>query len=273
MFDYSIATVMDNSSSNYSLSNLDNYKSIIEDKLDDIIEKYCNLIAEYIIFIIDNTNFKNTNYEKFIIERGFETITHVFKMLLYYSRNLDVAYYHGQKAFYFYVEFIGQISEDKNTFLQLTSRDSTMFVYKKTIFEMNNEVRKNVASLSQENVEQLELLSLISVIIKKTMIFLSKYDAKTLKTNTPIICDKIRKIILKPTGYKILEKLLEFMNKELSREKYIEIIDSFIIQYAKVKPDMQISLTEKMLRDKFDNELFEKKMAESPKNFIKWLLY
>ena len=264
---------MDNSNSNYSLSNLDNYKPIMEDKSPDIIDKYCNLITEYIIFIIDNTNFKNTNYAKFIIERGFETITHVFKMLLYYSRNLDVAYYHGQKAFYFYVEFIGQISEDKNTFLQLTSRDSTMFVYKKTIFEMNNEVRKNIASLSQENVEQLELLSLISLIIKKVIIFLSTNHDKSLKTSAPLICDKIRKIILKPIGYKILEQLLEFMNKELSTEKYIEIIDSFISQYVKLKPDIQNSITEKMLRDKFDNELFEKKMAESPKNFIKWLLY
>ena len=43
----------------------------------------------------------------------------------------------------FYVEFIGQIGDDNNSYLQLNSkRDATFFVYKKTIFELNNEYRK-----------------------------------------------------------------------------------------------------------------------------------
>ena len=54
-----------------------------------------------------------------------------------------MTYFHSQKSFYFYVEFIGQISEDQHSFLHLSSKDASIFVYKKTIFEINDEIIKN----------------------------------------------------------------------------------------------------------------------------------
>ena len=59
-----------------------------------------------------------------------------------YTKNLDLTVYHCKKAYLFYVEFIGQIGDDNNSYLQLNSKDATLFVYKKTIFEINNEYRK-----------------------------------------------------------------------------------------------------------------------------------
>ena len=85
---------------------------------------------------------KSDSFCKFIIQRGLITITNVFNIILFYSKNLDMAYYHSQKAYYFYVEFIGQISEEHNTFLQLSSRDAILFIYKKTIFDIHNECKK-----------------------------------------------------------------------------------------------------------------------------------
>jgi hypothetical protein len=40
------------------------------------------------------------------------------------------------------VEFVGQITEEEKMFLQLTSRDATTYVYKETIFKINNELKK-----------------------------------------------------------------------------------------------------------------------------------
>ena len=48
----------------------------------------------------------------------------------------------SKQAIFYYVEFIGQIGEDSQGFLQLNSKDAILFVYKKTIFDINND-KKN----------------------------------------------------------------------------------------------------------------------------------
>lgn len=131
----------------YSLHNIENYKHDFGSyTIKDILSMYNKLIIEYLNFINDVSKLNASNsiiYNKFIILRGLKTITHVFNTILYYTRNLDMALYYGQKSFYFYVEFITQISGGQS-FLQLTSRDAIIFVYKKSIFEINNEFRKSI---------------------------------------------------------------------------------------------------------------------------------
>ena len=128
---------------NYSLHNNENFKKELEPEISDITKKLSELFIDYFKFIIENIKFKKSNFSRFIITRGLDTIINVFNHILFYTKNLDVTYFHCQKAFYFYVEFIGQISEDEKMFLQLSSRDATTYVYKKTIFEINNETKKN----------------------------------------------------------------------------------------------------------------------------------
>ena len=148
------------------IQNKDNYKSILELNTLEIVDKYSKLVIEYLLFIIENIGSKNSTYSKFIITRGLNTITHVFSSLLYYSNNLDMAYYHSQKSFYFYVEFIGQISEDQHSFLQLSSRDASIFVYKKTIFEIPSET-KNYQDLNQDQnkIQTMEMFDQYKLII------------------------------------------------------------------------------------------------------------
>ena len=123
----------------FSLHNLKNYKEEISYSPKEVINKHNSLIIEYLKFIFENVTLKNMNCYKFIIERGIKTLSHVFNLILYYSKNIDLAFYHGQKAFYYYVEFISQITNVEHKFLQLNSRDAIMFVYKKTIFEIKHE--------------------------------------------------------------------------------------------------------------------------------------
>ena len=148
------------------IQNKENYKSILESNILEIVDKYSKLVIEYLLFIIENIGSKNSTYSKFIITRGLNTITHVFSSLLYYSNNLDMAYYHSQKSFYFYVEFIGQISEDQHSFLQLSSRDASIFVYKKTIFEIPSEI-KNYHDINQHQnkIKTMEMFDQYKLII------------------------------------------------------------------------------------------------------------
>jgi hypothetical protein len=82
----------------------------------------------------------------FIILRGLETTTHVFKYVLLYTQNLEAAFHHAQKSIYYYLEFIAQVAEQRNAFLQLSSRDAITYVYKKTIYLINNLESKKLKS-------------------------------------------------------------------------------------------------------------------------------
>ena len=143
---------------NYSLQNSENYKNETEFNLNDAIEKYSQLIIEYFKFIVDHMKIKKSPLLKFIIIRGLDTITNVFSHILYFTKNTDLTYFHSQKSYYFYVEFVGQISDDEKMFLQLTSRDATTYVYKKTVFDINNELKKLNENVSSEFKVKLDIL-------------------------------------------------------------------------------------------------------------------
>ena len=119
------------------------YESSIIENDKTIRDKYVSLVIEYLI----NIFYKNMS--PFIIIRGLDTITHVFIMLLYYTQHLETAYTYSQKSLYLYIEFIEQIAFDKNSFLQLSSKDAVIYVYKKTLYEI-----KHLYCKKNENIER-----------------------------------------------------------------------------------------------------------------------
>ena len=106
--------------SKFILYSSTNYKLTIENSVSEILNKFVSIILEYMRFISDKVVIKNKNYYTFIFERGIETIIHVFTLIFYYTKNLELTFYHTQKAYYFYIEFIEQISDDNINFLKLT---------------------------------------------------------------------------------------------------------------------------------------------------------
>jgi len=143
--------------SQYSLYNIENYNSNLISTINDILNKYNLLIIEY--FKLNIKGIREWG-------RGLETISHVFEIMLYYTKNLELTYYHSQKAFYFYGEFISQIIEDQNNYLQLSSKDATLFVYKKTIFEINAQIQKGVKILTELDKTKLDILNSYINILK-----------------------------------------------------------------------------------------------------------
>jgi hypothetical protein len=132
----------------YSLNELNNYNKDLTVSVEDVMNKYTELLSLYIQFILDNIKIKKREYAIFIINRGLDTVTNVFTNVLYYTRNLGLAFLHSQKSFFFYVEFISQISEVEKLFLQLSSRDAMIYVYKKTLFDLNRDFVKNIEDVS-----------------------------------------------------------------------------------------------------------------------------
>ena len=197
----------------YSLNNKENYKNNNLFSINDVLNKYNLLIYDYLKFIKEKT--KSISYNKFIIERGLETITHVFNLILYYSNNLDMSYYHSQKSYYFYIEFVEQIRGDQNIFLKLNTKDACMFVYKKTIFEIPSDIK----IYYDDSI--CEILNNYQIIIK---LLISKMNENQLKTIENICNEFIKKI----NG-----ELLNIIKKMIYEIHDIELIYSFIKKYRK----------------------------------------
>lgn len=127
------------------LQNSDNYRNGYSHNTHEIFIKYVSIINEYITQYTENIKIKiaNPSYYIYVFNKGIETLSHIFKIILLYTKNLNITYTQCQKAVYYYIEFMCQIGESTHTFLQLNSKDATLFVYKKTIFELNNEIIKD----------------------------------------------------------------------------------------------------------------------------------
>lgn len=182
---------------NYVLYNTDNYKPLITNSLQEILNKFSEILIEYMRFISEKIKIKNKRHYAFIFERGIETLIHVFSMTFYYTKNLDLTFFHSQKAYYFYIEFIEQISDDNITFLQLSSRDAVVFVYKKTIYDINNDYKKTCVPLTGEETVIMDVLNSYMMIYKKISSYIINnprflFDKKEECINNA--CDKLVQI-------------------------------------------------------------------------------
>jgi hypothetical protein len=181
----------------YALNNVDNYKPIFDCLLQDILTKFVSVIVEYMRFMSEKISMKNKHYYRFIFERGIETLSHVFINILYFTKNLDLSFYHSQKAYYFYIEFIEQISDENVTFLQLSSRDAILFVYKKTIYEINQEYKKTILDPSNEDKATLTAMDFYIAIYKNMLryIFLdSEFNYTNNVEHIGQCCDKFKQL-------------------------------------------------------------------------------
>ena len=152
----------------------------------EIMEKYVSLVVEYTTFIRDKTNILYKKHYPYILARGLDTITDVFIMILFYTKNIELTYYHSQKSFYYYVEFIEQILDVQHTFLHLSSRDASIFVYKKTIYEINQEHRKETENNADDD-ERFKKINAYAQIYKEVPIeILPTFHANIIKMNLTI---------------------------------------------------------------------------------------
>ena len=261
---------------NFALHNTDNFKKSLDYGSSEILMKYNDLITEYLNYFFENNKIKNTNYLKFIVIRGLETINHVFNTLLYYTKNIDVTYINCQKAYYFYIEFIGQILEDNNVFLQLSSKDATMYVYKKTIFEINNEYKQNIMEPNNDELTKINYVT-EHIFLFKSVISKMLNDKNFINdNNNTISISKLNNINNKIIQAKIDVKSISilhlfFDNLILNNDdfnKFYEIINAFFKKINKKQSINLLQIKNKLIHEDFSDVLAD----ESNEKFIAWVL-
>jgi hypothetical protein len=158
----------------------------------EIMEKYVSLIIEYTTFIRDKNNILYKKHYPYILARGLDTISHVFIMILFYTKNIELTYYHSQKSFYYYVEFIEQILDVQHTFLHLSSRDASIFVYKKTIYEINQEHRKETENNAHDDAQFKKINAYAQIYKEVPLELLLTFHTAIIKLNLTI--DQLGKV-------------------------------------------------------------------------------
>ena len=131
-------------------------------------------MEEYIKNINDIFHINNKN-KLYIIIKGIETIFHIYQQIIFYTNNHNLAYYYSHKSIYLYKEYNSQINDDSNSFLNLTTRDAIIYIYKKTIFEIKPTFLKNDETNKQKEI--FDILFLHNNIVKLLLSLLYKeYD-------------------------------------------------------------------------------------------------
>ena len=216
------------------LHNSSNYKHLIENSLSDILNKFVSIIIDFTRFMSEKVTMKNKQYYKFIFEKGIDTLIHVFTIIFYYTKNLELTFYHSQKAYYFYIEFIEQISDDSINFLHLSSRDAIMFVYKKTIFEINNEYRKHMHELTIDEKKLLSSFEIYTNIYKSIFTFIitnNSFDYNNKIDYINMCCNSIKNIsdILNKNKIKTTQLQYIYMFSKLLQDTSIETNNYFYL--------------------------------------------
>ena len=153
------------------LSNTKNYK----DKYDIsnclmYHQRYMEIINVYLEYASENINIQNSIYFTFIIHRGLTSLFHIFHIIFLYTKNIDLTLIHCKKALYYYIEFIGQIGDESHSYLQLNSKDAMLFIYKKTIFEINSEHRTHF-ELDENEKQFMERFTKVNTIANELLIY------------------------------------------------------------------------------------------------------
>ena len=265
-----------------NLLEIKNYKNTIDKLPKKMLNFYIEIINEYLLHAGDNIKLTNQSYYIFVLKRGLATIKHIFNILFLYTKNVDLTLYHCKKAYLYYVEFIGQIGESSNTYLQLNSKDATLFVYKKTLFEINNEFRKSFC-IQEKNKLIYNYLDVSTTVINEIIIYILDNDHMKEDTRISYIM-----YIQKMVG-KILNKFnsinVDMNNKILICETYLYYKNQLALlkltdecKFLNLtllffKKSNSKTITKNIIKKKISSpNILEKLENYTPLKFTNWLL-
>ena len=175
-----------------NISNIDNYRSILNESSYSIFSKLNEICIQYVNHFTTTNNLSKTN--SYIFLKGLQCVLNVFYFILLYTKNIELSFNHSKQSILYYVEFIQQIGDDNQGFLQLSSKDAVIFVYKKTIFDINTEAKKKHSINKDEKLVVKFMESSIDYIISFISFILDKdvLDKETIVLNINKLIDIVK---------------------------------------------------------------------------------
>ena len=183
---------------------------------------------------------------------------------------------------YYYIEFMCQIGDSSHSFLRLNSKDATLFVYKKTIFEMNNEnMKSQICILGTCNIS--DNINILTDIYNKNIIYyINKFHTEnTIENKYKFLkyvsshCDDLYKNLL--NMYLCCENKLyatKLENTKLFNDTMLESIIPnpilYVIHYSEMQSNIK-TFKEHTLNKLNSSDNIEKLQELSVQKYISWL--
>jgi hypothetical protein len=223
-----------------NIVNVNNYNLKLDTSCNVIIV-YNQLLNEYLSHIINHLVIKGNIHYLFVIDRGFDLFKNIFILLLHYTKNLELVAHHIRKSYLYYTEFIAQVGEDSNSFLQLNSKDACLFVYKKTVYDIDNNFKKKY-EMSENEKKLFFVLKENIYLFTKIIKFFCKKNVNSVNNfviNKDITFKNIKQYMIKisleinklksVSNYEKINNFIDYVNiKEFDCEKNYYLIYHFI---------------------------------------------
>jgi len=246
------------------IQNEDNYFPTLQNTEKECFIHYIKIINDYIKDFNDKIIYQNNNKHSFIMEKGLETIQHVFMQSLLYSNNLEFTIDVTEKAYQYFIEFIGQIGEENNAIFNLSSQDAVLFAYKKTIYEIPAKIRKDFTEHDK----------LITTIKGYTEIYdvLLSYHINKFQTieNIDLFLPITDSLLQLPLLFEYLNTILSFIKfiqiKSIPSIKYFQTVNLFIKSISRKAISLEC-IEKKYLTPQLDNIL-----DASANKIVRWFL-
>ena len=265
---------MELNNDNDIILNKKNYKSIEFDKQQKktIYLLFTNILFDYLRAFKSNISEKKKTYSLKVIQKGISMLKNVTNVLFLYTRNTDLIHKHLNKSFLYYIEFIEQIGEEGNTFLQLSSKDAVLFVYKKTLFEINTEYKKKMEYTKQESLIIDDILTNLNLFttISEFVLFhnsesIDDININYLQRRINKLIDKYIKKISIPKINQITSELFHYLVlDDLTINEILLNIEALLnkikpsVKYEKFKDNlMKYTITKTTNHNKYINKLLE----------------
>jgi hypothetical protein len=247
-----------------------------------IIHKYCSLIREYFLLIQQSETFKMADHSTTSIYTGLTIIHRVFEYILLKVNNIEHAYHHSQKCYYYYLEYIDQLYKSELSH-KLNHIDTVMFVFKKTIFDIyNNDTNSttNIMSLNNENLilthtDRKQILSSLYHFVN--VMFFWKNTTMTFE-NRNTICEKyLQRFLLKVDSLDMVKSYLEIIQQKITMDyaKYDDLLNELLLKIEKSKKPSKITEYEKeeyfLYKFYVEEDTFKEKVHEGNRELVNWL--
>jgi hypothetical protein len=225
---------------------------MIEHVLKDASNQCIKIIIEYLnrgLFV------KNNKLFAFYILKGYDMLITIFSIVMYQTKNMDIAFYKCQKASHLYIEYIEQISDEQNIYLNLTSRDALLYVYKQTIFD-ELDLNKTCDPLDSDNNHMIfESIYAYTGIYKKIL----EIYLKSLGNNNSnqMTIQQIKTLyenvhIHEMDTLEVLDKILDvFYSSEVNIELFFDIFKTLLKKIN--QPNILLKIKKKLYTENITN--------------------
>lgn len=132
------------------LSDKSHYEQHFNFSTAEMLSAYDSLLRSFLRHIKPHIETHKPIFAIYILTKGLNMIFNVFNMTIYHTKSLVATCNSIQSSILLFCEFVSQINHDKYNYLQLSIRDATIFVYRKTVYKLDKKYVESIQPKSSE---------------------------------------------------------------------------------------------------------------------------